>query len=227
MSVLSSVNYQHSQARLHPHTQFHQSRYHLRYLFPLPLLRISTTPSKPHNTSNQDVLCTLHRSPRTFRLSQQCPARRFLAVNSSLCGQGDQAPYVQSLQHNNAFRGRTLTHPDTEGRADEAEQLKQQQLKNQKEGKGKWEEGLASDSESIVRIPWTSIGVSTPANLPTHRSRPTEARPTPRPRKTSRSSRRRLLRSRRSSKGSDLHCCDRIRRIGILGWIILADVHNG
>ena len=35
----------------------------------------------------------------------------------------------------------------------EAEELKQKQLKNQKEGKGKWEEGLASDSESIVRIP--------------------------------------------------------------------------
>lgn len=43
-------------------------------------------------------------------------------------------------------------HSDTEGRADEAEQLKQEQLKNQKEGKGKWEEGLASDSESIVRV---------------------------------------------------------------------------
>ena len=43
--------------------------------------------------------------------------------------------------------------PDTEGRANEAEELKQKQLKNQKEGKGKWEEGLASDSESIVRIP--------------------------------------------------------------------------
>lgn len=41
---------------------------------------------------------------------------------------------------------------DTEGRADEAEKLKQKQLKNQKEGKGQWEEGLASDSESIVRI---------------------------------------------------------------------------
>jgi hypothetical protein len=33
---------------------------------------------------------------------------------------------------------------------EEAEQLKQQQLKEQKEGKGKWHEGLASDSESAV-----------------------------------------------------------------------------
>jgi hypothetical protein len=49
------------------------------------------------------------------------------------------------------LRGRA-NKPDTEGRADEAEELKQKQLNNQKEGKGKWEEGLASDSESIVRI---------------------------------------------------------------------------
>jgi hypothetical protein len=41
---------------------------------------------------------------------------------------------------------------DTEGRGKETEELKQEQLKKQKEGKGHWEEGLASDSESIVRI---------------------------------------------------------------------------
>lgn len=35
---------------------------------------------------------------------------------------------------------------------EEAEQLKQQQLKEQKEGKGKWHEGLASDSESAVSL---------------------------------------------------------------------------
>jgi hypothetical protein len=39
---------------------------------------------------------------------------------------------------------------DTEGRADEVEELKQDQAKKQKEGKGHWEDGLASDSESIV-----------------------------------------------------------------------------
>lgn len=39
---------------------------------------------------------------------------------------------------------------DTEGRADEVEEIKQAQLKKQKEGKGEWEEGLASESESIV-----------------------------------------------------------------------------
>ena len=33
---------------------------------------------------------------------------------------------------------------------EEAEQLKQKQLKEQKEGKGQWHEGLASDSESAV-----------------------------------------------------------------------------
>ena len=39
---------------------------------------------------------------------------------------------------------------DTEGRAEEVEEMKQAQLKKQKEGKGQWEDGLASDSESIV-----------------------------------------------------------------------------
>ncbi|KAH6615045.1 hypothetical protein C7974DRAFT_379928 [Boeremia exigua] len=53
----------------------------------------------------------------------------------------------------------------TEGRADEAEQLKQQQLKNQKEGKGKWEEGLASDSESIVKADRSETGASAKDNI--------------------------------------------------------------
>ena len=39
---------------------------------------------------------------------------------------------------------------DNEGRADEVERKKQDLLKKQKEGKADWEEGLASDSESIV-----------------------------------------------------------------------------
>ncbi|KAM0716164.1 hypothetical protein Q7P37_008678 [Cladosporium fusiforme] len=38
-----------------------------------------------------------------------------------------------------------------EARPEEAENLKQQQLKEQKEGKGQWKEGLASDSESAVK----------------------------------------------------------------------------
>ncbi|KAJ4986901.1 hypothetical protein SVAN01_07579 [Stagonosporopsis vannaccii] len=53
----------------------------------------------------------------------------------------------------------------TEGRADEAEQLKQQQLKNQKEGKGKWEEGLASDSESIVKADRSETNTSAKDNI--------------------------------------------------------------
>jgi hypothetical protein len=40
---------------------------------------------------------------------------------------------------------------DNEARPEEAEKLKQQQLKEQKEGQGKWHEGLASDSESAVK----------------------------------------------------------------------------
>lgn len=41
---------------------------------------------------------------------------------------------------------------DDEGRAAEVEKTKADQLKKQKEGKGHWEEGLASDSESIVSV---------------------------------------------------------------------------
>lgn len=40
---------------------------------------------------------------------------------------------------------------DNENRGEEAEKAKHEQLKNQKEGKGEWHEGLASDSESIVK----------------------------------------------------------------------------
>ncbi|KAF2686565.1 hypothetical protein K458DRAFT_415913 [Lentithecium fluviatile CBS 122367] len=39
----------------------------------------------------------------------------------------------------------------TEGRANEVEEMKQDQLRKQKEGKGHWEESLASDSESIIK----------------------------------------------------------------------------
>jgi len=39
---------------------------------------------------------------------------------------------------------------DQEGRADEAEHHKQEQLQKQKQGKGEWREELSSDSESIV-----------------------------------------------------------------------------
>ncbi|KAF3040912.1 hypothetical protein E8E12_006503 [Didymella heteroderae] len=53
----------------------------------------------------------------------------------------------------------------TEGRADEAEMLKQKQLKNQKDGKGKWEEGLASDSESIVKADRSETNSSSAANI--------------------------------------------------------------
>jgi hypothetical protein len=39
---------------------------------------------------------------------------------------------------------------DSEGRAEEVEKKKQENLSKQKEGKGHWEEQLASDSESAV-----------------------------------------------------------------------------
>lgn len=39
---------------------------------------------------------------------------------------------------------------DDEGRADKVEAEKQEQLREQKEGRGQWKEGLASDSEVAV-----------------------------------------------------------------------------
>ncbi|KAF1968360.1 hypothetical protein BU23DRAFT_558591 [Bimuria novae-zelandiae CBS 107.79] len=43
------------------------------------------------------------------------------------------------------------SHLHDEGRADEVGKAKDEQLKKVQEGKGHWEEGLASDSESIVK----------------------------------------------------------------------------
>jgi hypothetical protein len=51
----------------------------------------------------------------------------------------------------------------TEGRSDEAEALKQDQLQKQKQGKQHWEEGLASDSESIVKAEKGESGSATNA----------------------------------------------------------------
>lgn len=42
---------------------------------------------------------------------------------------------------------------DEENRAEKVEAEKQDQLAKQKQGKGEWKDGLASDSESIVCIP--------------------------------------------------------------------------
>ncbi|TIA34882.1 hypothetical protein D6C78_06536 [Aureobasidium pullulans] len=47
---------------------------------------------------------------------------------------------------------RKLTQlPDEEGRAEEVERVKNEQIQKQKEGKGHWHEEIASDSESIVK----------------------------------------------------------------------------
>lgn len=44
-------------------------------------------------------------------------------------------------------------YTDSEGRAEEVEKKKKEHLQAQKEGKNKWEEQLASDSESAVCTP--------------------------------------------------------------------------
>lgn len=71
--------------------------------------------------------------------------------------------------------------PDEEGRAEEAERIKNEQIQKQKEGKGEWHEGIASDSESIVSVVDDRLSVSSVTNTILHRSRQTEvtSRPTP------------------------------------------------
>lgn len=46
-----------------------------------------------------------------------------------------------------------MNDTDNENRAEEAEAVKQQQLREQKAGKGEWKDALASDSESAVSFP--------------------------------------------------------------------------
>lgn len=81
----------HSQLHSHPQLRRHPSIttiHHLGYKLERP------------SQHTQDVLHSLHRRPsRAFRLRQHCPARCFLAVNSSLRRQGEQAPYVKSCRH--------------------------------------------------------------------------------------------------------------------------------
>ncbi|KAF2833023.1 hypothetical protein CC86DRAFT_376265 [Ophiobolus disseminans] len=49
----------------------------------------------------------------------------------------------------------------SEGRAEEIEKKKQENLQKQKDGKGHWEEQLASDSESAVKADRNESGTST------------------------------------------------------------------
>jgi hypothetical protein len=58
---------------------------------------------------------------------------------------------AQSIHHKDLSANHEV-NLDNENRAQEAEAAKQQQLKEQKEGKGEWKDALASDSESIVRF---------------------------------------------------------------------------
>lgn len=51
--------------------------------------------------------------------------------------------------------GANVHWTDNENRAEEVSKLKDEHVQKQKEGKGHWEEGLASESESAVRLQYT------------------------------------------------------------------------
>ncbi|KAM0691974.1 hypothetical protein Q7P36_008175 [Cladosporium allicinum] len=76
----------------------------------------------------------LRLSPVAFR----APITRSFGASRTFCASASRAVGKESALHN-------------EARPEEAEKLKQQQLKEQKQGKGQWHEGLASDSESAVK----------------------------------------------------------------------------
>ncbi|PSK59342.1 hypothetical protein B9Z65_3666 [Elsinoe australis] len=71
------------------------------------------------------------------------------------------APQVRSFQTTRiAFVGKeSALH--NEDRAEEAERVKHEQIRKQKEGKGEWHDELASDSESIIKADRGEAGKST------------------------------------------------------------------
>ncbi|GAM85119.1 hypothetical protein ANO11243_031230 [Dothideomycetidae sp. 11243] len=73
------------------------------------------------------------------------PTLRLLARRAYILPTTRQFSAVRVL---NVGKESALHH---EGRAEEAEAAKQEQLRKQKEGKGEWHDALASDSESAVK----------------------------------------------------------------------------
>jgi peptide deformylase len=99
-------------------------------------------------------------------------------INVELLNRGIGIAHDDVSFHNNIM---LTTTSDEEGRAEEAERIKNEQIQKQKEGKGEWHEGIASDSESIVSVVADRLSVPSITNTIPHRSRQTEAtsRPTP------------------------------------------------
>ncbi|KAK5112628.1 hypothetical protein LTR62_003943 [Meristemomyces frigidus] len=65
---------------------------------------------------------------------------------------------VRSFQTSRALAASKESTLNQEGRAEEAEAHKQDQLQKQKEGKGHWKDELASDSESIIKADRNEAG---------------------------------------------------------------------
>ncbi|KAF2720631.1 hypothetical protein K431DRAFT_346940 [Polychaeton citri CBS 116435] len=79
--------------------------------------------------------------------------RQTVSKSSMLCRQ--QTPVTMALKRSIATSRPLLAGKESalneEGRAAEAEKLKQDQLRKKEKGEQHWEEGLASDSESIAK----------------------------------------------------------------------------
>ncbi|KAF1944457.1 hypothetical protein EJ02DRAFT_452317 [Clathrospora elynae] len=64
----------------------------------------------------------------------------------------------------------------SEGRAEEVEKKKNEQLRKQRDGKGHWEEQLASDSESIVKADREETGKDTKQQIKELQDKSTKAK---------------------------------------------------
>ncbi|KAF2032032.1 hypothetical protein EK21DRAFT_99350 [Setomelanomma holmii] len=82
---------------------------------------------------------------------------RALAARRTLFLFTQRAAFSQSIAR--ASGKESALH--SEGRSEEVEQKKQENLQKQKEGKGHWEEGLASDSESAIKADRNESNTST------------------------------------------------------------------
>jgi hypothetical protein len=104
----------------------------------------------------------LRLSPVAFRapITRSFGASRTFYASASRAVGKESAlrTFAAVVAHNVALQDKqstrltnVISRADNEARPEEAEKLKQQQLKEQQQGKGQWHEGLASDSESAVK----------------------------------------------------------------------------
>jgi hypothetical protein len=92
-----------------------------------------------------------------FEWSREAPGGAFLLDNVGEGRAQKTSPHAPSTSLSYYHPLTPLLPTGTENRAEEIDAHKDESLKKVKEGKGEWNDVLASDSESIVRSPTTSL----------------------------------------------------------------------